>query len=279
MTPGQLAQLACVLEVSARKPGNVHADARFVDATYTDFVASAIAIGPALDTAARLGVGQAVLRAIEATRRVTMTNTNLGIVLLLAPLAAVPTDRAIDGVGGVESVLAGLTVDDARAVYAAIRLAGPRGLGRADEQDVADEPTLPLRQVMALAAPRDAVARQYANGYAEVLGVGLPALTDWLERSGSLERAIVGCALTVLAACPDTLIARKCGPALATEASQRARVALAHGAPLRPEPLAAIDDWLRADGHNRNPGTTADLVTATLFVWLRQRGLGPLPAW
>ena len=95
------------------------------------------------------------------------TNTNLGMILLLTPLAAVPP--TIDLADGVEQVLAATTRDDARLVYQAIRLASPGGIGRVDEQDVADEPTMTLREVMALAADRDLVARQYAGGFQEVL--------------------------------------------------------------------------------------------------------------
>ena len=95
------------------------------------------------------------------------TNTNLGMILLLTPLAAVPP--LIDLANGIEPVLAGTTRDDARLVYQAIRLAAPGGIGRVDEQDVADEPTMTLRDVMALAADRDLVARQYASGFQEVL--------------------------------------------------------------------------------------------------------------
>ncbi len=102
-----------------------------------------------------------MLDAIRATRRVVATNTNLGIVLLLAPLAAVPRDNRC--AQGIPAVLDALTVEDARDVFAAIRLASPGGLGQAAEQDVADEPSLPLRQIMALAADRDLVARQYAD--------------------------------------------------------------------------------------------------------------------
>src|SRR5215210_8063191 len=89
-SPGRLAQVACLLEVTARKPGNVHRHADFAGTHYLDFLLSAAAIGPALDRARALGVGRAILDAVEATRRVVATNTNLGMVLLLAPLAAVP---------------------------------------------------------------------------------------------------------------------------------------------------------------------------------------------
>ena len=104
-----------------------------------------------------------MLGAIEATRRVVSTNTNLGIVLLLAPLAAVAD--CVDLAEGVEAVLAATTVDDARHVYHAIRLAQPGGLGEVSDQDIAREPTISLRDVMGLAADRDLIARQYANGF------------------------------------------------------------------------------------------------------------------
>src|SRR5262245_39529450 len=87
---GTLAQLACLWEATARKPGNVHRACDFADTSYVDFLVSAAAIGPPLATAADVGVGRTVLEAVRATRRVMRANTNLGIVLLLAPLAAVP---------------------------------------------------------------------------------------------------------------------------------------------------------------------------------------------
>ena len=108
------------------------------------------------------------------------TNTNLGIVLLLAPLAAVP--GTVDLADGIEEVLATTTIDDARLVYRAIRLAEAGGLGEVADQDIASEPTITLRAVMGLAADRDLIARQYANGFREVLGEALPILRDFLRR-------------------------------------------------------------------------------------------------
>src|SRR6266436_5371357 len=89
---GLYAQVACIWEASARKPGNVHRFRDFADTTYTDFLLSAAAIGPILDTANQRRVGETVLQCIQATRGVTQANTNLGIVLLLTPLAAVPLE-------------------------------------------------------------------------------------------------------------------------------------------------------------------------------------------
>ncbi len=274
---GLCAQLACIWEATARKPGNVHRFADFDDVTYLDFLASAAAIAQVLEAARGRRVGATVLEGVRATRRVTATNTNLGILLLLAPLAAVQEQEPLRS--GVARILADLDVQDARDAYQAIRLALPGGLGRVDEQDVSGEPTQTLRQVMELAAGRDLVARQYANGFREVLDEGVPALRASLQAGAALEDAIIGCHLRLLADHPDSLIARKCGPATAEESARRARQVLDKGWPAREESraaLAELDAWLRADGHRRNPGTTADLVTACLFVALRD-GTIPLP--
>jgi triphosphoribosyl-dephospho-CoA synthase len=263
---GLCAQIACIWEATARKPGNVHRFRDFADTTYTDFLLSAAAIAPVMTTACQRRVGITVLDAVRATRRVAGTNTNLGIVLLLAPLAAVPLEEELRG--GVERVLAGLDVEDARLIYEAIRLASPGGLGRTAEQDVRAEPTRTLRQVMALAADRDLVARQYANGFADVFEDGVPALLAGLERTGSLEGAIIFAHLHRMARYPDTLIARKCGWTEAEEASRRAAAVLAAGWPHNQAALDDFDAWLRAEGHARNPGATADVLTASLFAAL-----------
>src|SRR5919198_1071794 len=81
------AQLACVLEVSAEKPGNITPSHDFHDTSYEDMLRSAIAVGPELARAGERGVGETVLAVVEASRRVAPANTNLGIALLLAPLA------------------------------------------------------------------------------------------------------------------------------------------------------------------------------------------------
>ena len=274
LDPGLCAQIACIWEATARKPGNVHRYRDFADSSYTDFLLSAAAIAPVMTAACQQRIGTTILDAVRATRRVTGTNTNLGIVLLLAPLASVPPEQDLRS--GVQGVLAGLDVEDARLAYEAIRLAVPGGLGNAAKQDVRQEPTQSLRQVMALAAQRDLIALQYANGFAEVFGDGVPALLSGMERTGSMEGAIVFAHLHLMAHHPDTLIARKRGWAEAEEAARRAKAVLDSGW----SELDRFDDWLRAEGHARNPGATADLLTACLFVLLRENTITlppPLP--
>src|SRR5215204_2703618 len=122
------AQLACVLEASAEKPGNITPSHDFDDTSYEDMLRSGIALGPELGRAGERGVGETVLAAVRASRDAAGANTNLGIALLLAPLAR----AALSGDGPLRErlgdVLRALTVDDTRAAYAAIRLAGAGGL-------------------------------------------------------------------------------------------------------------------------------------------------------
>src|SRR5438105_8350832 len=113
---GLCAQLACIWEATARKPGNVHRYCDFDDAGYVDFLLSAAAIAPVLDRAPERRVGETILDAVRATRQVVATNTNLGIILLLTPLAAALGDLLT----GVLAVLDMLDVADARAAYQAI---------------------------------------------------------------------------------------------------------------------------------------------------------------
>lgn len=269
---GRCAALACLLEASAPKPGNVHPGASFVDLTYFDFVASAPAISLAMEAAAAgARVGPVVLEAMRATQAVVGTNTNLGIILLLAPLARVPRNkRLIDGIG---SILLDLDAEDARLVYEAIRLARPGGLGKVQEADASGPAPKDLLYAMRLASDRDLVARQYARGYEEVLDRVLPWLVEGIAAGGSLPESIVRGHVKLMSEIPDTLIARKCGADVAEESMQRAQAVLAASGGSLPLDIAALqefDRWLRADGNRRNPGTTADLIAAGLFAALRE---------
>ncbi|MEX2306537.1 MAG: triphosphoribosyl-dephospho-CoA synthase [Pirellulales bacterium] len=274
LSAGAAATLACIYEATARKPGNVHPDAGFEDATnYAHFVTSAVVIGPILDQAHVAGVGRTVLDSVRATRAAVGTNTNLGTLLLLAPLAAVPPEQSLQAAIG--QVLDGLTSDDTRLVYEAVRLSEAGGLGRVEQADVFADPPPPLNLVdaMRLAADRDFVAGQYTNRFADVFGGPAEWIADGLTRGWPLSAAIVHAHVRQLAVRGDSLIVRKCGPQIAREASDRAAVVLQSGSPGEPPYEQAIDEldaWLRADGHRRNPGTTADFIAAGLFVLLRE---------
>ncbi|HVA44846.1 MAG TPA: triphosphoribosyl-dephospho-CoA synthase [Pirellulales bacterium] len=269
MNVGQLAALACLWEVSASKPGNVHRAADFDDLTFVDFATSAVAIIPALDAAAAgARLGETVLRAVRATREAVATNTNLGTVLLMSPLAMAAGEPLREGVS---RVLRSLDKEDVRLVYEAIRLAGPGGMDRVEEADIQGEPPDDLLHAMRLAADRDLVARQYVNGFAEIFDVALPALAEGQGCGWPLGHAIVHAQMRLMSEYPDSLVARKCGAAVARQSAAMAGAVIAAGLPgdvAYENALADFDFWLRSDGHRRNPGTTADLLAASLFAAL-----------
>jgi triphosphoribosyl-dephospho-CoA synthase len=266
------AQLACLLEASAPKPGNVSPGRHFADVGYEDFLASAAAIGPAMAGAGARPLGSTIRLAVEATARWAPSNTNLGMVLLLAPLArAALIEPDADLRRSVGRVLGETTIHDARETYAAIRRAAPGGLGRAGEQDVADEPTVSLVDAMRLAALRDGIAREYASVFATTFETGAPSLERARRDGLSWDDAVVETFLVLLGAAPDTHVVRRAGAAIADDVSRRAREVLAAGGVRSKDGRRALDGMdqaLRDERHSRNPGTTADLTAAAIFVVL-----------
>jgi triphosphoribosyl-dephospho-CoA synthase len=281
---GAAAQLACLLEVSAAKPGNVSPGVRFADASYFDFLASAAAVGRSLGSASR-PLGEIILIAVRDTRRWVSANTNLGIILLFAPLArAAVLSRADDDARQIDvtdlrrslaKVLAESTVADARAAYEAIRLASPGGLGTVDSQDVADEPTVTLTAAMHLAADRDGIASEYATGFRATFDVGAVALRAARRAGLDWNDAVVETYLTLLAAYPDSHIARRAGHVRAGEVRRAARAVLDLGGVRSDAGRAAIGELNVAllDWRNlSNPGTTADITASAIFVTLLTGG-------
>ena len=277
------AQLACLLEAFAPKPGNVSPGAGFGDTSYLDFLASAAAIGRSLGSASR-PLGEIILMAVRDTRRWVDVNTNLGIVLLLAPLARAaalwgPPDEVPIEVGelrrSLATVLRESTVEDAQAAYEAIRLASPGGLGSVDSQDVASAPTVTLTTAMRLAADRDGVAYEYATDFRATFEVGAVALRAARRAGLDWNDAVVETYLTLLAAYPDTHIARRAGHARAAEVTRTAGAVLDVGGVRSDAGRIAIAQ-LHADLSDprnlSNPGTTADITAAAIFVTLLTGG-------
>ena len=261
---------ACITDIRAFKPGNVSIASPGHGMQADDFIASADAMAVAI-AAPVVDVGERILRAIEATRTVVPVNTNLGIVLLCAPLAHAATARVDETSlrARLRAVLAALDVYDAELAYRAIRMAEPGGLGRSDRHDVAQSPSVTLREAMDEARELDRVAYQYVTDYLDIFETGLPALHDALARWHSREWAAVHVYLTFLARFADTHAARKHGADVAAAVSLQARdVCQALGRasdPAREMPtLEAFDRRLKA--RSINPGTTADMTVAALVA-------------
>jgi triphosphoribosyl-dephospho-CoA synthase len=263
LAPAQVAGLyraACLAELDALKVGNVHAYAAGHRMEVADFARSAEVSAGGL---ARPGaaVGARVLAGVAATREAVGQNTNLGILLLCAPLA-----RAAEAGLSLAAVLDGLDPADARDVFAAIRLASPGGLGQADRYDVtAEAEPPPLPAAMAEAASRDRIARAYVTGFEDIRRVGLPTLEE--AQADGLDAPWCASAvhLAYLAAFPDSHVLRKHGAATAEAIrAQAAALRASLDMAMRPlPPLLAFDAELKERGIN--PGTSADFTVATLF--------------
>ena len=263
----QWIESACLMEVLSPKPGNVSPGKEFAASFVLDFINSARASAPELARAETQSLGETVLKAVQATRAVVNHNTNLGIILLTAPLAAVPERKSLKD--GIVNVLNTATVADSRLVYQAIRLAHPGGLGDADEQDLQGEPTVNLQECMRLAANRDLIARQYATGFDDVLRKGVNWLMEAAGHAETQPLQIAWLSLRLLAEFGDSLIGRKCGQEMSDIVRRKALEVLDSSWPIAHDSacsFAEFDAFLREDGNRRNPGTTADMVTAILFA-------------
>lgn len=258
------------MEVCAPKPGNVHRGADFADVTFEDFVVSAEVFGNVLDDSTELGVGATILKAIEVTRSTVGTNTNLGMVLLLVPLAKTLFLNGALNQLNVSKTLESLDENDAKAVYAAINHAKPGGMGAVSEMDLAAKPPSDLIAAMRASASQDMIALQFSNGFSEVFDEVVPLLEAAVQRTSDLRSATVEVHLKLISRYGDSLIARKCGASVSENASRMATIAVERLTENKEQEylsaVADLDFWMRSDGNRRNPGTTADLITAGLFV-------------
>jgi triphosphoribosyl-dephospho-CoA synthase len=273
--PADAVRWACVLEATSPKAGNVHPGKSFVDLRYRDFVIAAeIAAESLADTDARISTR--VLKAVGRTVAETGTNVNLGILLLLGPLVGADESmgQPAEGIAdweswspAVERFLTELNEDDGRQFFAAIGCSRAGALGVAPEMDVHSRTAagVDLVKAMRLAAGDDRIARQYAGGFHDLLGSVVPVVAAEIRRSGGVLAGIAAAHLRLLAGEPDSLIARKRGREVAIAVQKRA-------ADVRPQidgEVSHFDSYLRDTSHSLNPGTTADLIAASLYLLLR----------
>jgi triphosphoribosyl-dephospho-CoA synthase len=259
---------ACLAELDAPKPGNVHRFAPGHRMEVADFVRSAEAsAAPIAARGAR--VGSRIREAVDATLKAVGQNTNLGIILLCAPLAAAAEAQEVALRVALAKALDGLNRTDAEDVFAAIAAANPGGLGRAPRHDVNAPAAVTLREAMAEAADRDRIARQYVTAYEDIFSLGLPALAAARRRYVDSRWSTLAVYLTFLAEIADTHIARKFDAATA-ESVRREAVDWRDAFASARDPEGIADSLLGWDATLKsggiNPGTGADLTVTTLFA-------------
>jgi len=260
---------ACLAELEALKPGNVHIFADGHGMVVQDFLHSAEAAAEVIAIPG-LAVGERILQAISATQQVVGHNTNLGIVLLCAPLIHAFIHRKHGQLRrNLQDVLNGLTVKDAELTFEAILLASPAGLGRSEQHDVHESPQATLLEAMREAGHRDDIARQYVNGYEDIFDVGLARYREAVDKWQRPAWATTAVFLGFLARFPDTHIVRKYGRDAGTGVQEKAGGLLRNMLALD-NPKSCLKDLLKFDSELKaqglNPGTSADLTVATLLV-------------
>ena len=266
----ELYQQACEVELQAFKPGNVSVYADGHDMTVADFRLSAeVSAAPLCNP--DYSLGEKIFYAVKATREAVFCNTNLGIILLCAPLIQAISHTRPDLTlrQALNQVLTTTTLEDAEWVFKAIRLASPGGLGSSNEQDVAEKPSVNLAEAMRLASAKDRIALQYMTGYQDIFDFAVLIHYNALSKWGDQEWAAVSVYVGLLCQFPDSHIERKYGNKysemvvgemshLSDELSKAERPE--HTLPL----LYSIDHAFKSKGIN--PGTMADMTVATVLT-------------
>lgn len=281
MSIGDRVRIAIETECSSVKAGNVHPLASFHDLTHRHFMVAAQAIGTAFDEHVEESVGQIVLQSVKSMMASAGTNTSLGTILLMAPLA-VATNRGVatDRLGRDEcgfthalqgqvcEVLAALTIEDSVAIYEAIRIAKPGGLGDSKTMDVRESAPESILAAMRTAAEWDDIALQYVSNFELVFSLSRRIENKLSSYGQSKADAIRSLQMELLSERIDSLIARKGGLNFAKTVREKAGKVIAAG-PFGSDEYEcawrAFDLFLRDANHRGNPGTIADLLAAALF--------------
>jgi triphosphoribosyl-dephospho-CoA synthase len=273
ITPEALQQAylqACEAELQAFKPGNVSIHSEGHDMTVEDFRLSARASAPPLCDPA-LSLGEKIFHAIAATRKAVGCNTNLGIVLLSAPMleACLNAAKGTALRENLRRVLDHTTCEDADWVYRAIRLASPGGLGESAEEDVHTTPTVTLLEAMKIAERRDRIAWQYTNYYTNVFDLAIPRYHRWLSLCGDEQWATLAVFTGLLRAFPDSHLERKFGVQFTRMVADRMML-VEQAMTVSGRPGQAMRILRKVDAEFKsagiNPGTTADLTVACLLA-------------
>jgi len=266
----KLYQQACEVELQAFKPGNISVYAEGHDMTVADFRISAKVSAEALCNI-NYSLGEKIYYAVQATKIAVSCNTNLGIILLCAPLiqamSAIKPDVTLRE--ALHAVLMTTTIEDASWVFKAITLASPGGLGHADNQDVSEQPSITLTEAMRLSSNKDRIALQYVSDYQDIFDFAVPIHYNALTKYSHSEWAALSVYAALLTHFPDSHIERKFGNQYSEMVAARMlKVSSELSKASVPEQilplLYSVDQEFKAKG--LNPGTMADMTVATVFT-------------
>jgi triphosphoribosyl-dephospho-CoA synthase len=293
-------QMAILFEVTSSKPGNVNLVTGFAGTRVEHFLASAVAASTAFRAAAQNGLdilkgnlcvedaatGQLMKQCVaDIGAWQKGGNTLLGTAMLFVPIAVAAgmtfanENRDFDLKSlrrNLKSVVESTTAHDAVNTYEAIAIANPSGLNQAPDLDVNTKESkeriirenVSLFKVFQIAAEYDDICFEWVNNFPITFEIAYPFMVDQLKTK-TLNTAIVHSFLKVLSERPDTFISRKAGKEKSVEISKEAKKVLVIGGLETTEgkkKMEELDNMLRGSGNNYNPGTTADIIAATLAV-------------
>ncbi len=292
----QCLQLGMLLEVSSQKPGNVTLSSGFNGTKFEHFLASAVASIPSFENAALrgisvlegnlelqdLGIGKIIQNCLEEISVWQKGgNTLLGTIILFVPIAAAAGMTHLEDNfdllllrANIKKVIHSTTSKDAFHLYSAFDSIKPGGLNKAPDFDLTSAESkkrllvenVSLYDVFKIAASYDDVCSEWISNYSISIDLAYPYLLNQMQ-TRDLNTSIVHTYLKILSKHPDTLISRKVGSKISQEISSEANNLLEMGGLDTKDGrkgLIAFDKKLRKDGNHLNPGTTADLIAATL---------------
>lgn len=264
---GRLAGTALALEVSVTpKPGSVDRSHDFPDTRFEHFLASAVAVEPAVAGAAsgELSLGEAVL---DGVRRFSEAqsggNTHFGALTLLIPLAAGYPDGGFEGASlAVEEA----SVEDAVLYVRALREAGVGGLEGRESLDALSEGAeeelrergVSFEELMEMSEGDD-VASDLVNGF-ERTRRAAETLSGRLEDTGFNEAAVE--TFVEVVAEGDSFVRKRHGEETHRRVRERFREVQDSG--FDRELLGELDRELNYTGVN--PGSSADFLGAAIFL-------------
>ena len=273
VTPEQLSELyrqACEVDVQAFKPGNVSIYAEGHNMTVADFRVSAkVSAEPLCNP--DYSLGEKIYYAVKATREAVGCNTNLGIILLCAPLiqACDHKQQDLSLRQALSKVIGNATIEDADWVFKSIILASPGGLGSSDRQDVNERASVTLFEAMKIASIKDRIALQYITDYKDIFNFSVLRYNAALNRFGDRNWAAASVYADMLSQFHDSHIERKYGDQysemVAIKMAQLSEELSKTDNPEQIKPwFFCLDQELKFYGIN--PGTTADMIVATVLT-------------
>ena len=275
-------QIACCLEVSSFKPGNVHRNREYDDIKYHHFLSSGIAFGNIIYEASQdnKDIGKYIKLAVIESKKWSPTNANLGIIMLHIPIgmSSGKIDEFNENVLKKEIIFTtkNTTVNDAINVYDAIEIAMPNinppkegpDAQKNDAKQELIEKNLTLYDVFKISSTWDSISKEWAEGF-NISFKGYKLLNEYYDEYNNINLATTKTFLSILSEHPDTLIARKKDLDTSKMVSEMAKDILDNG--FKKEDIEEFDKFLSKEGNKLNPGTTADLVASSLMIFLLDR--------